>query len=674
MNIDAELSKLQEVLSQGNDTYILDKLDTLVGEENPRDRIVVWCNDRALGFLAEGLSGRAELFFLKAIAYRPDLPDLYFNLANLYKKQGDSARAVKFYAQAVTIAPSHYQALFNLAHTHLTLNQIGQAEHCYNQILQYHPQSIETFQKLGLLYFDQQQYGAALDCFDHILTLDPANHDARWNLALVLSDLGRLEDAARVYRELTSVLHDDPILRSALAAVYLKQGKSHLALQLYREVVEQWGEYAPAIRQKLLSYLLMILLYCPKLTPEDVYAEHQQLAKSFTLIYGNSSDYPRGKNEPLRIGYVSGDFYGHPVATFLEPILSHHEHARFHITCYSNNKYDDSTTCRLQSFADQWRPIRTLDDEAAAALIRKDQIDVLFDLSGYTEGNRMSLFASRLASIQITYLGYPATTGLATMDYRLTDALADPLGHTESWHTEQLIRLPQCAWCYCPPPIEVVIRNTNPIRDSITFGSFNNLAKLNPELVEIWAQILNRVPGSRLMLKNKGFGDFQTRKYYIILFKKYGISDDRLILQGTVNGVAAHLASYNDIDIALDTYPYHGTTTTFEALWMGVPVVTLAGQAHISRVGVSILTNLGRTAWIAENFAGYVNTAVQLATDPETLFQIRAVLRGQLLDSHLVDGVGFTRNFEHIIEQLWTKYCATGKPQPREEINCYVPE
>jgi predicted O-linked N-acetylglucosamine transferase (SPINDLY family) len=312
----------------------------------------------------------------------------------------------------------------------------------------------------------------------------------------------------------------------------------------------------------------------------------------------------------------------------------------------------------MRSHCAVWRDIARTSDEAAETLIRTDQIDILIDLAGHTAGNRLALFARKPAPIQMTYLGYPDTTGLPAIDYRITDAVADPPDIADALHAETLLRLPPPFLCYQSP------RHAPPVGELpavaagyVTFGSFNALPKIVPA-IPLWSRILREIPTSRLLLKNAGLKDAGTCARIQQKFAEHGITADRLDLLASVTTTREHLALYNRIDLALDTFPYHGTTTTCESLWMGVPTVTLAGAVHVSRVGVSILRAIGLPELVAETPEQFARIAVQLASDQPRLAAMRSSLRQQMTASPLMDAVGFARKIEEACRTVWKRWCA----------------
>jgi predicted O-linked N-acetylglucosamine transferase (SPINDLY family) len=350
----------------------------------------------------------------------------------------------------------------------------------------------------------------------------------------------------------------------------------------------------------------------------------------------------------LRIGYVSPDFRQHVMGFFMEGVLACHGREQFEIVCYSDVAKPDELTRRL--VADHWRSIAGQSDSQVADLIRQDRIDILVDLAGHTAGNRLRVLARKPAPIQVTHFGYMHTSGLATVDYRLTDAWCDPPEMTERYHTEKLLRLPNISWCYRPPPCPEIGELPALRHGGITFGSLNNLAKVSPEAIEAWARILHGVADSRLLIlagAGEG-GDERLRQ----LFGRHGIGTERLMLVGR-RSRADYFALYKDVDIALDSFSYTGCNTTMDVLWMGVPVVTLAGRNAMGRQGVAILQCVGLPELIADTLERYVATAIERAGDLSALAKLRAGLRQRLRDSPLTDAARFTRGLEQAYQYMW---------------------
>jgi predicted O-linked N-acetylglucosamine transferase (SPINDLY family) len=307
---------------------------------------------------------------------------------------------------------------------------------------------------------------------------------------------------------------------------------------------------------------------------------------------------------------------------------------------------------------DHWRPIIGLSNRAIADQVRQDGIDILVDLAGHTAENRLPVFAYKPAPVQVTWLGYPGTTGMPVMDFRLTDDIADPPGEADKYHSETLVRLPQGFLCYGPPEDAPDVSGL-PARQNghITFGSFNNLPKINPEVIALWSRLLDQVAGSRLLLKSKQFTDEYIRQRFLDLFSACGIAAERLTLLPRVDSTVGHLAIYHQVDIGLDPFPYNGTTITCEALWMGVPVITLRGDRHAGRVGASILTRMGLEDLVSESQDQYVETGIKLAKDMNSIENLRTNLRSRMQSSDLCDGRSFARIIEISFQKLWQNCC-----------------
>jgi predicted O-linked N-acetylglucosamine transferase (SPINDLY family) len=359
----------------------------------------------------------------------------------------------------------------------------------------------------------------------------------------------------------------------------------------------------------------------------------------------------------LRIGYLSPDFREHSVSYFARSFLGAHNHSAFEVVGYDNSRRPDAVTASIQAMTDQWRRVATLNDDQIASQIRDDRIDILVDLAGHMAGNRLLVFARRPAPVQVTYLGYPDTTGLRRIDYRLTDEIADPAGTSDSFNTERLIRLPGCAWCYTPPDSAPEI-SPLPAQTSgrLTLASFNNFAKVTLDVIALWVRVLNAVQGSQLLIKAAGLDYPSARQRVLEQFASAGISTDRLELLGRTRTTAEHLAMYQRCDIALDTFPYHGTTTSCEALWMGLPVITLLGQMHLSRVSASLLHAVDLDDCVAQNADEYVGIASAMSRDLARLAELRLSLRERMRGSPLLDAKAFTRGLEEQYRQMWVNW------------------
>ncbi|MEH2068482.1 MAG: tetratricopeptide repeat protein [Nostoc sp.] len=604
----------------------------------------------------------AEQALKQAVILKSDLTPAHFHLGRLLQKQGDTAAAEIHLRQSWQLQPDEAKLLEALLLALQTQGKYSEAIAWLQDYLKRHPDRAIAHCYLGTLYNNLGRFREAISHLEQALQLDPNLAIAHNNLGYALIQSGQLSAA------IDSCLRAIEI-QPNLAIAYVNQG---LALNNQGRVPEAIACFQQTLQidpdyHQAHSNLLYALNYLPAYSPATVAAAHYQWGQQITKPTGGREDsdkhrvlnnfkskIPNSKSKILRVGYVSPDFYQHSVAYFFEPILSHHNPTQVETFCYANVPNPDTVTERLRGLCHNWRDIYNMDDDQLADLVRFDEIDILVDLAGHTRSNRLPMFSRQPAPIQITYLGYPNTTGLASMDYRLTDAWADPPDLTDEYYTEKLIRLPRCFLCYQPSPTAPPVMDL-PAKSMgrITFGSFNNLPKITPEVIALWSQILNCVPNSRIILKIRWFDDRPTRDRYLSLFADCGIDTRRVKLIGMIPDSNHHLAFYGNIDIALDPFPYHGTTTTCEALWMGVPVITLAGQTHVSRVAVSLLTTVGLPELIAFTPQEYVVKATALASDLPRLSQLRIDLRQQVAASGLCDAVAHTQAMEAIYRQLW---------------------
>ena len=562
--------------------------------------------------------------------------------AELLLKKGMQEEAGLQLQEVLRRDPECARAHYLLAVVRMAEGSPEQAASHFQDALALQPGEVRTLNGLGVVLQRLGQVEKAGACYREAVRIDPFYLDAQINLAILLKDHGRLCAAERHLEAALTHLPDTVRLRYNLANILHLQGRSLDAVAAYRETLRLDPEHLDA-RQNL----LFALHYSPQISDRQIFAEHLAAAgtKAFNPVPAQSS--PPIRNCRIRIGYLSPDFRSHAVASFIEPILSHHDKSRFEIFCYANLARPDQTTERLKGLCEGWRDICEVGDEDAAKVIAADRLDILVDLAGHTAGNRLPLLARKPAPLQATWLGYPDTTGVPELDFRITDRLADPPGTTEQFHSERLIRLPRSFCCYLPPePSPAVAPLPCLEAGRITFGSFNNLAKVTPEVIALWSGVLQAVPGSRLLMKCRPFADAEVSARIRELFAGEGVAAERIELHSGDASPADHLAQYGRVDIALDTFPYNGTTTSCEALWMGVPVVTLAGTRHAARTGVSILTNCGLASLIAPTPELYIAIACELARDAGRLQDLRAGLRNRVALSPLTDGAGVTRELE----------------------------
>jgi predicted O-linked N-acetylglucosamine transferase (SPINDLY family) len=592
----------------------------------------------------------AALAYRRAVTLAPEQADYWFRLGRLLARRPDPTEGIAALRRALTIEPTHGRALHTLGLTMLTRGHLEEADAIYAKLLALDPHDALTLGNLGTVRIQQGRFTDAVAALSRSVQLRPDSAHAQSGLGIALlhnhqleAAVGALSEAirlnpkdARLYSNLSVALEDQ--VRHEEADAALQQ-----AIRLDSSLRGPWDN------------LLMGHFYRAKHDPALCFEQHKAWGVGIEATLPGAARPPARRTRAgrtLRVGLVSPDFRSHPVGTFIEPIIAGMEHARVELVCFSNHVAADSTTERLRTSAREWHAIHSLGDDQAAALIARQEIDLLVDLAGHTTGNRLGLFARQPAPLQATYLGYPGTTGLGAIHGRITDAIADPPGLTERFHTERLIRLPDCFLCYRPPAYAPRPAQIGRHGAPLTFGSFNNLKKLNHDLIEAWAMLLDAVPGARLMLKSAPLGDEATGRRIAALFTAAGADPTRLVLRGRVSDPAHHLAAYDEIDIALDSFPYNGTTTTCEALWMGVPVIALAGASHVSRVGTSLLRATGLEELVASSVADYVRLAAALAKDAPRRSALRADLRARMAASVLMDERRFCANLAEAFEAM----------------------
>ena len=557
------------------------------------------------------------------------------------------------------------------------------AEHIYNVILAADPQNAQALFFTGVLRHQESRYVEALDFMLRGIDKLPGVANLHYNLGKLYDDLERYPEAIAQYRRAIEINPKHTLAHTNLGLALREVGQFDDAIESLKRAVA----LQPAT-QLLVQNLISTLNYAPDMSPAEIFAAHEKFGLQFERPIArfaprnigvdaetnarhesgapnngeaNTQSNARDKvsasvsvTRPLRIGYVSPDFRQHSVAHFIEPVLTAHDKKNFDVFCYYNDTVSDDTTLRIQSLVPNWRVLAELSDHDAARKVQEDKIDILIDLAGHTNRNSLMMFARKPAPVQVTWLGYPNTTGFSCMDYRITDALCDPVGMTDTLHTEKLIRLPDCFSCFTPPANSPNVGALAALHgNGIMFGSFNYFIKMNEQVIETWARILGRVANSRLTLKYRSLNSESVQSVVHAAFAKHGVAHERLVLLGNDASQLDHLARYNNIDIALDPFPYNGTTTTCDALWMGVPVIALAGKTHVSRVGVSQLTNIGLPELIAADLNSYVDIAVALANDLPRLAQLRDDLRERMKVSPLMDAPRFTRNLEHAFQEMW---------------------
>ncbi len=547
-----------------------------------------------------------------------------------------------------------------------------QAHYYASRAVKAAPRNTEFACTLGSILSAMGRHQEAVDVLGPAIAADPAAPNPRLAIANALAGLEQHAAAAQHCREALAFTPADREISVALIQALQNMGMVEEAMHLARPVIAQNPD-----SPELAAWIPYALNYIAATTPQESLAAHRRFGQVLERSAASTLD-PVPKpisvtlqpDRALRIGLVSPDLRTHSVAFFTEPLLEHADRSRLHLTCYSTAAREDDTSRRLEARSDLWRSVPNTPAPELARTIRADKIDILIDLAGNTAGEKLAVFAHRPAPIQITYLGYPNTTGLTCFDYRIVDSRTDPPG-ADDWCTEKLLRLDPAFLCFRPGPDTPAPHPLIPsaAAGSITFGSFNTLIKLSQATVELWSDLLLAEPTSRLLLKARQLADPRTREQTIARFSARGIDPARIEVLPATRSTADHLALYSRVDVGVDPIPYAGTTTTCEAMWMGVPVVTLQGVMHASRVGASLLAVTAMHDMIAATRDEYISAARRIARDTHRRLELRSAapagLRARMAASPLCDGPGFARRFESLLRAPWRAWCARQAPAPR---------
>lgn len=601
---------------------------------------------------------RAERLYLEVCRANQRHPAALAGLGHIYRDAARPDLAVTLFREALACGNGEVSLWNELGRVLVQVGRPTEAVEVFRKAVALRPDDAESWNDLGMGLDCLQRREEALAAFDRAIALCPDHVPALNNRGGALRALGRLSEALESFGRAMAANPRVVEIDNNRAETLLMMGRQEEALAAYQRLIAVRPQLRCA-RDGYLYALQMVEHDDPRL----VFQEHQRWDRDFGIplarfILPHAND--RTRERRLRVGYISSDLRAHPVAYFVENLLEHHDRTAVEVFCYAGVSHGDATTERLRKKTDHWREVQGHSDDRLAALVRDDAIDILVDLNGHTMGSRLTTFARKPAPVQVTYLGYPATTGLSAIDYRLTDAHADPLGEADALHSEKLVRLPETFLCWRAPDESppACVRDRN--FQGITFASFNALPKVSAFTIALWATILGSRPDARLVIKAIGLNDAGTRQGLLEKFARHGIADNRLVLVDRFASLERHLAYYQQVDVALDTTPYGGTTTTCEALWMGVPVVTLAGKVHAGRVGVSILNNLGLGDLVAGSAQQYVARALSVAADAARRQELRAGLRERMKRSPLMDAVRFAHAVEQAYRQMWHGWCAGG--------------
>ena len=601
----------------------------------------------------QGKNSEAVESFQNALHFKHDSPEILNNLGNTLKDLMRYKEASSCFQKILSIKPNYYNALLNYGNLLREVSNLTEAAACYHKAISLQPQVPDAYNNLGRLLVEQRRYEQAAACFNKVLSLDPSNALTLVNLGIAYIKQGEYKNEIASLQKALSIQPEYVLAYNELGNIFRDIGMIDEALISFRNALSIDLDYWRACRNSLFT-----MNFIPEITQEEIYSESLQLGTRYVnkvlsndVIFNNTLESGRR----LKIGYVSGDFRKHSMNYFFEPLIKDHNRKSVEVFCYSNVKKTDSATENIKGYADHWRTIAMQNDEQVVKQIQKDKIDILVDLSGHTAHNRLMVFAKKPAPVQVTWLGYVNTTGLQTIDYHFVDSIVMPEGE-EKGYSEQMIHLPACFVCFNPPADAPKIVESPVVKSGmINFGSVNSLMKINPAVVALWADILKKVGNSRLLFQAIPFADQYVTDRFIKLFKKQGISTDRVEFIPSLNS-HEFLKLHNRIDIALDPFPFNGLTTTCNTLWMGVPVVTLRGNRFSGRVAASVLSVLGLNELISETRDEYIAKAVALASDSKRLNELRIGMRDRMLASPLCDSIGFAQNFEKAYSYIWQQY------------------
>jgi len=637
--------------------------------------------------LSRGVLQRAEQLLGQALRSRPDFPEARIMMAHALQAQGgleasavelevalrqrpDDFRANYQYGlvlrgldrladsesalrRATVINPENVDACYDLATLLMARNEMGQAEPYLRAVLARKPDFVEARAALCRVLETEGDLTAATAELEAVLEQRPNWADALYTYATFLMRMDRNAEAEAVLRRIIAIDSSFVLAYRILGYLMYREGRIAEALDVCRA-----GRMCIPDSFELASLELFVLNFADDVSVETLFGRHREFGERLEATFAPRFTHCGDGRDPerrLRVGYVSSDFKYHPVGQFILPVLERHDRSRFEVYCYATGKRDDEITRQLAMRADVWRNVPTLSELELAEVIQRDHVDILVDLAGHSSVPRLGVFAQQPAPVQAAWLGYLNTTGLKRIRYRITDRYADPPDLTDHLHTESLVRLPHSQWCY-RPFISVPAAQTSPVERNghVTFGSLGQTAKLSPSIRRLWVEVLNMLPESRLVILGvaKGRADNELLRD----FAGAGIAAARITI---VPWVPEHeyFRWLNSIDIVLDTQPYSGGTTTCDALWMGVPVVTVAGPRSASRSAASVLTTVGLVEWIASTPDDYVRLAVESARDEKKIMQLRASLRQRILESSLMDEPRFVHDLEDAYRHMWQTWC-----------------
>ncbi|MEH6627548.1 MAG: tetratricopeptide repeat protein [Motiliproteus sp.] len=583
---------------------------------------IMLVNNLAKCYLDLLQTDKAEELYRQTLDRYPSEPVSLNNLATIMRSRGEAEAGLALYSEQLRLAPEDSELKAACAKYLIDIGSNAEGETLFREVLAAVPLHQEATVGLCLLLV-KDRLSEALSLIQSFVAKQPANASGHWVWARLLTHEGQMNEAAKHFEEALRIAPDNIIFHDdyAFASNYLEQDQ--------QARVDQQHQNAASV--------LMRRVFCRPFTPMG----------------------ELDSQRPLTIAYLSPDLHRHSVSYFLEPLLRGHDRRQVKVIVYSDSLTSDAVNQRLRGLADQWYDVAGISHHGLRRQIARDKVDVLVELAGHTGHNRLGLMASIAAPVQVSYLGYPNSLALPTIPYRITDEYADPQSEETADEQQSLLRLPGGFLCYQPDASAPQVEPPPSVsKGYITFGSFNAIEKLSVQTLQLWAGILNAVPDSRLLLKSRCFSDPEVRRSFVEHCGKLGIAVERLQVVGLIENLNSHLELYHEVDIALDPMPYNGATTTCETLWMGVPVVTMVGGRHASRVGSSLLHQVGLEELIARDEADYLRIATMLAEDIDRQQQLRATMRERMRASSLLDEPRICREIEAAYRNMWKAYCA----------------
>ena len=586
-----------------------------------------------MGLMLMGYYAHAKVQLEEAIDYykrslnaKPGVPPVLMALAKAYRLAGNHLQALNTFQEVRKLVPDNPEIWIGIGRAQYAIGDLANAENSMHEALKSNPNLGVAYRVLGEI---QRDYNKSIEIVE------------------------------KYFKKAIEINQNDSDAFNDLGNCYVSAGDPESACKVYSQILEKAESQNPVIY----SNWLFTLHNLDSLNSEELFRHHlgwlsccRGEDRKQRIDFSNDPNPDRN----LRIGFTSADFYGHSVFFFLNALFSNYDKTQLTLICFSDRtEHDEDNRSRiLKGQVDQWHRTKALSTDALHDFVQKQQIDILVDLSGHTGNNRMPNYMKRCAPIQVTWLGYPDTTGLDSMDYRMVDEITDPQPWADELATETLYRIPAPFLCYQPEKEWLSLEPREELNSGkIAFGSFNHARKLNSSTVDLWCKILQQVPEAELVIKCRQFGKGKTLSVLTEKFRQMGIEQSRLRVLDFVKSNEGHMTSYNEMDVALDPHPYNGTTTSVEAMWMGVPLITKAGDRHSARVGTTLLKSVGLEEFIAHSDQEYIKKAVEIAKNRDKLLEIKRTLRERMLNSPLCDSVGFARKFEAAIREMWKKWC-----------------